>query len=164
MADDETAKTGRETRPLDETGNGSRIRTIAFDTADATMLMRAMSVAAATAMMSKGRESIGRLDHYQKQFAAFAPAAHKLLDRDTDLCEIGIIAAHETRWTLHRVREHSWSGRFRTVVTVGGRRFLSAGLVEDEQHGAIAEMIADVVPLDCERVDEADVEGNPWFA
>ena len=152
----------RDPLPIDEQGNGSRIRTMAFDEADAPMLMRAMSLAAATALCCSGQESIGRLKFYQAQFAAFAPPAAALLGRETDLCEIGIATATAEYWTIHRIREFDWSKRFRTIVIVGDRRFRSAELTDEDGCAAIAAMVADVAPLSCIRMPTEDVTGNPW--
>jgi hypothetical protein len=148
--------------PLDQSGNRSRIRTLEFDEADAPMLRMALSVAVATAMMCEGRESVGRLIHYKKTLADMVDPDAKLLRRETDLCEIAILSTAIPEWTIHRVRERSWSDTFRAIVTIGTRRFGSAELVKEESFQRIAALVERTVDLECVRKDAEDVEGHPW--
>lgn len=148
--------------PLEQGGNRERARTLDYDAADAPMLRRAMSIAVATAMMCGGRESIRRLRHYEDQLRGEAHPDAELLDRETDICEIAIIASAVPTWTIHRVKEHEWSGRFRVVVTLGTRRFKSDSIVEEEVFEKIAAMVESIVPLSCVRAEREDVVGNPW--
>jgi hypothetical protein len=148
--------------PLEEGGNRERARTLDYDAADAPMLRYALSVAVATAMMCGGRESIRRLRHYEEQVKGEAHPDAKLLDRETDLCEIAIIASAIPTWTVHRVKENEWSRRFRVVVTVGTRTFKSDSIVEEDEFERIAAMVESIVPMSCARGDRDDVIGSPW--
>lgn len=148
---------------IDRSGNGSRISTLEFDEADAFMLAHAMSIAVNMAMMSHAPEALRRLQHYKALLREIAPPDAKLLDRDTDLCEIVIASARAPHWTIHRVREREWSREFRAVVTVDDRTFTSASLIGDEEFGRIASMLERMVPLTCPRAERADEIGSPWI-
>jgi hypothetical protein len=113
-------------------------------------------------MMCGGRESIRRLRHYEEQVKGEAHPDAKLLDRETDLCEIAIIASAIPTWTVHRVKENEWSRRFRVVVTVGTRTFKSDSIVEEDEFERIAAMVESIVPMSCARGDRDDVIGSPW--
>ena len=71
--------------PLDENGNGERLRTLVYDSADAPMLRRAMSLASATAMMGGGTTSIRRLKHYQSEFEKDCHPGAKFMKRENDV-------------------------------------------------------------------------------
>jgi len=148
--------------PLDENGNGARLRTLVFDSADAPMLKRAMSLAAATAMMSGGTTSIQRLKHYQAEFERETHPGAKFMRRETDVTEIAIIATAVPTWSVHRLFRETWSKEFTGVVTVGTRRFESEYSINEAQFEAIIEMLTEVLPLSCERVDAEDVPAKRW--
>lgn len=147
---------------IDRSGNGSRIMTLEFDAADAAMLAYAVSVAASTAMMSKSPEAMRRLIHYKELFRRIAPPESRLLDRETDLCEIVIASARAEGWTIHRIREHEWSSSFRAVVTVADRTFVSASLVGEPDFVRIQTMVEGLMPMTCPRTGRADEIGSPW--
>lgn len=154
----------KEPLPVDKQGNGSRIKTLEFDEADAYMLMRALSIAVNTAMMCSGKESVQRLTYYKEQLRQFAPSCANRLRRPEDLCEIAILATTVETWSVYRVRERQWSSRARTVIKIGNRFFASSDLFDDEStyHQEIVDMIKNIVPLTCSKEDHDDVIGNPW--
>jgi hypothetical protein len=148
---------------IDRSGNGSRIRTLEFDEADAAMLAYAVSVAAGTAMMSRSPEAVRRLQHYKTLLREIAPPEAKLLDRETDLCEIVIASGRAASWTIHRIREREWSSSFRAVITVDDRIFTSSSLIGEADFGRILGMLEGIVPMTCPRVERADEIGSPWI-
>lgn len=150
-------------RPLDidRSGNGQRVRTLEFDLADAVMLAHAVSVCGAEAMLSQAPAALRRLQHYKEFFLSLLPEDAKLFDRDTDLCEIAIMAQDSETWTIHRVREHTWSDG-RVVVTVGGRRFVSSWIHKAEAVDRMAAVVELLMPVTCVRVPKEDEDGYPW--
>lgn len=148
--------------PLDESGNGNRLRTLVYDEADAPMLMYAMSLAAGTALVCEGRTSINRLKHYQAEFAKTAHPAAEFMDRNTDLCEIAIIASAVPKWSIHRVRHNTYSNDFMAVVTIGTRTFKSEYTIDEKKFEAIITMLIETLPLSCERIAADDVPAKRW--
>lgn len=148
--------------PLDASGNGTRLRTMTYDAADAPMLAYAMSLAASTAFVCNGKTSINRYKHYQGEFAQEAHPGAKFLKRETDLCEIAIIASAVPTWSIHRRQNQTWSRDFTGVITIGTRTFESDYSIDEEKYQAIIAMLVEVLPLTCERVDAEDVEAKRW--
>lgn len=153
----------RSPLPIDTSGNGARLRTIEFDEADAFMLARAMMIASNTALMSGGHVALRRLNHYRDQFLALSPDDAKLLDQDTDLCEIAIAVASHPAWTIHRIREREWSRTFRVVVSVAGDRWKSSNLVGDTEFDAIKALVESIAPPGCIHEEREDTIGSPWI-
>lgn len=148
--------------PIDESGNGSRLRTMTYDVSDAPMLMHAMSLGAGTALVCGGKTSINRFKHYQAQFAETAHPGAEFMKRDTDLCEIAIIATAVPTWSIHRERRNTYSDDFQGVITIGTRTFESEYTIDEEKYQAIIDMLVQTLPFSCERVDAEDVEPKRW--
>ena len=157
----------RDLTPLliDTDGNSRRIRTIQIDEADAYMLVRALGIAINTAIMCGGQESVRRLQHYKEQIKALAPPAAKYLRRETDLCEIAIAASTAETWSIYRVRENSYIGKYRTIILIGNRQFGSDYVDNVFVHQHLTDMISHIIPLTCSRVEHDDeIVKNIWTA
>lgn len=127
------------------------------------MIARALSIGVTTAMMCGGQASIGRLRYYKQQMMRHVPVGGTLFKLDTDLCEIAICSTAVPTWTYYRVREKSWSERFRAVFVVGTRKFASEDLMESEDSLLLmVEAVRKLVDINCEYVESPDVVGDVW--
>lgn len=138
--------------PLDEEGNGARLRTLTFDSADAYMLARAMMLASNTAMMSQANDAQARLKYYRDQFLSLCPPEAKLFRQNTDVCEIAIAMSKESQWTIARERPEwrNWGGA-PAVVRVGSGRWQTGEDVDDATFDAIIAMLDEMAPMNCVR-------------
>ncbi len=145
--------------PLEVDGNGSRIRTLTFDEADALMLASAMMTASTTAMMSANyngnMKAKNRLEHYRTMFLEVAPPGGKHLQRDTDLCEIVIAMMDQENWSIHQHRNRSWDKKGNSIVTVGDMTWETYSLTS-EQHAELTQCLVNIAPMTCNKIEKED--------
>lgn len=141
-------------KSLNKSGNGSRIRSIEFDLADAPVIAHALMIAANVAMMGQTEDSEARLRFYRDQFLAVAPPGHKHLKSEEHLCDIAIQMDQSPTWSIHRMNER-WSEKGYSIITVGEHAWETYNLTMDE-HEALSNCIASIAPLSCEKVERED--------
>ncbi len=147
----------RSPLPLDDAGNGSRLRTITIDEADAYMLARAMMIASNTAMMSGAGTGLRRLNHYRELFLSLAPPAAKLMRNSTDVCELAVALAEAESWSIHRELNWSWDKTGYGYVSIGNRHWGTKEPVSQEEVASIVEMITHLAPLGAVQITREDV-------
>ena len=143
--------------PLDADGNGRRLATMQFDVADAYMMSRAMLIAANAAMMSGGEDAERRLRFYRQQFEEHAPPLAKLLRHQIDLSNIAIAMDSNPAWSIHRILEWEWSKTGRVVISCGEGRWYCSEMQDEDGVSMIADMLAEIAPMSCERCIVPDV-------
>jgi hypothetical protein len=142
--------------------------TLEFDEADAPVIMRAFSLAAATAMMCGHPGAKKKMQAYQAMMVKFVPDAAKHFDEEV-WCEIGIALASATRFEVTLCKDgwhnHHWVREGRVSILVDGRRFDAEGIDRyrfgDPILQQVFDAIRDLAPMDCEAVlatKFADVE------
>lgn len=139
--------------------NNQHLRTLEFHVADAPVIMRALSVAACTAMMCGNHDAKDRLDQYKLTVAQFVPDEAKLFSPE-EWCEIGIALVQEKSFRVTLTKpgwhRHHWVPGGRLTVFVGDRRFDAEGIEhmawDDPRIDAVFRVLIDLAPLDCPGV------------
>lgn len=141
----------REECPLDTEGNGTRIRTLEYDIADAPMLRHAMIIASNTALMCGGRNAMGRFQYYRRKFTELCPPGYEHLRREEDLCEIAIAMTGAPCWSIQFVKQR-WSSNGPAIIRVSDNAWETLSL-SPEAFSALSRCIETIAPVGCDKVD-----------
>lgn len=146
--------------PINENGNGERLRTLTFDIADAAMLYHAAMIAVTTVGMCGGGKAAERMRYYKSKFLESCPAGFKHFKREEDVANIAIAMMDAKQCTVQRIKEYSKSPKQSFEIIIDKRKWDNWNLTEEDVNEAIA-CLREIAPLTCEIVElETKVESQ----
>ena len=105
--------------PIDESGNGERLRTMTYDFADAAMLYHAMLIGGNTVLMCGGGKAEQRMRYYQNRFREACPPGFERFKREEDIANIAIAMMDAERCTFQRIKNYSSDKDASVKITIG---------------------------------------------
>jgi len=149
-----------ESLPIDENGNGERLRTLTFDIADAAMLYHAAMIATTTVGMGGGGKAEERMRYYKSKFLEACPAGHKHFKREEDIANIAIVMMDADQCTIQRIKEYSRSPKQSFEIKIGNKKWDNWNLTEEDV-GEVIACLKEIAPLTCEITElETKVESK----
>lgn len=136
--------------PVDESGNGERLRTLTFDFADAAMLYYSTMIGGNTVLMCGGGKAEQRMRHYQNKFREACPPGYQHFKREEDLANIAIMMMDAEKCTFQKVKNYSSSKEMEARVVIGDKIWGSEWNLSAEQADEMLSCLRAICPMTCE--------------
>jgi len=146
--------------PIDESGNGERLRTLTYDFADAAILWSAAMIGANTILMCSGGKAENRMRYYQQKFREACPPGFEHFNREEDIANIAIMMMDADKCTFQRIKRWSSDKDAAVEITIGEKKWnnWSKPLKECEE---MLTCLRAICPMTCEiEVLDDKVEGR----
>lgn len=135
--------------PVDETGNGERLRTLTYDFADAAMLYSGMMIAANTVLMCGGGKAENRMRYYQQKFREACPPGFEHFKREEDIANIAIAMMDAEKCTFQRVKRWSSDKDASVEIRIGDKKWDNWSK-PIEECDAMLSCLEAICPLNCD--------------
>lgn len=135
--------------PVDESGNGERLRTLTYDFADAAMLFAMARLGAATIMMCGSGKAENRMRHYQQKFREACPPGFEHFKREEDIANIAIAMMDAEKCTFQRVKRWSSDKDASVEIRIGDKKWDNWSK-PIEECDAMLSCLEAICPLSCE--------------
>jgi hypothetical protein len=149
-------KRERHELPIDEKGNGERLKTLTFDFADAAMLYHAVLIGKNTVMMCGGGKATDRMQYYERMFREACPPGYQHFRREEDLANIAIAMMDADACLVKATRRYQSSDEHEVDVIIGKRKWNVSRLGND-QLTEIVSCLKAIAPMNCEVNVEEEV-------
>lgn len=135
--------------PIDESGNGERLRTLTYDYGDAAMLWATALLGANTVMMCGGGKAENRMRYYQEKFREQCPPGFEHFKREEDIANIAITMMDAEKCTFQRVRRWRGDKDAVTRIAISGKTWENWSK-PDADNEKILECLRAICPMGCE--------------
>jgi hypothetical protein len=135
--------------PIDESGNGERLRTLTFDFADAAMLYHAAMIGGNTVLMCGGGKAENRMRYYQNKFREACPPGFEHFKREEDIAVIAIAMMDAERCTFQKIKRWPDDKEAKVEIAIGDRKWGNWGLTL-EQCDEMLSCLKAICPMSCE--------------
>ena len=150
----------RNILPIDESGNGERIKSLSFDFADAAMLYHAVLIGGNTVMMGNGGKALQRMRYYEEKFREACPPGYKHFRREEDIANIAIAMMDAEKCHVIRTRRYSDSTEGELKIKAG-KVAISTFVLKNEFLEEAIECLRLICPITCE-IEIEDVIERGW--
>ena len=150
-----------EELPVDQSGNGERLRTLTFDFADAAMLYHAASIAASTIMMCGGGKAQARMLHYRAKFLEACPPGYQHFKHEEDIANIAIAMLDADKCTFQRIRKSYRDQTYDVAVQIGEKKWSSNLGIEHAETNEMLNCLKAIAPMNCE-IEELEDKWDKW--
>ena len=135
--------------PVDESGNGERLRTLTYDFADAAILFSAAMIGANTIMMSGRGKAENRMRYYQQKFREACPPGFEHFSREEDIANIAIAMMDADRCTFQLMKRWSSDKDASVEIRIDGQKWTSWSK-KLEECDAMLGCLRAICPMNCE--------------